>query len=152
MAKKNGNKAEAAPLADAAVDASAATPATQESKASAIGVRGPKGVALTAKITLLTKTNPKRQGSKAYDVFSKYVDGMTVQEFLDAAGDAATPNIVYDTKHGFIAVEGYNVEVLPPKAPRVAKEKVAKAPKEKKVAAAPAPDPDLELETVESEV
>lgn len=150
MAKKNGQKNEA-PLADAAVNVSAAAP-EGAAKATPIGVRGPKGVALTAKITLLTKTNPKRQGSKAYEVFSKYRDGMTVQEFLDEAKEAATPNIVYDTKHGFIAVEGYSVEVLPPKAPRVAKEKGVKAsPKEKKAAAAPAPDPDLELETVETE-
>jgi len=131
-------------LAAAAVDVAPAV--------KTIGVKGPKGAALDAKITVLAATNPKRPNTKAFDVFSKYVDGMTVQAFMDAAGSEATPNMVYDAKHGFIAIEGYVVEVLPPKAPRVAKEKVAKAPKAKaeKLPAAPV-DEQLARETVEEE-
>jgi len=137
-------------LAESAVQ----TPAKPEvEKKSAIGVRGPKGVALTARITVLAAANPKRALSKAHAVFSKYVTGMTVQEFLDAAGEEATPNIVYDTKHGYISVEGYNVEVLPPKAPRTPKEpKAAKAPKVKAEKVAKVVDEELARETVEEEV
>lgn len=140
-------------IADAAVAADAST--AGETKAKLIGVKGPKGVSLDAKITLLSAVNPKREGSKAHAIFAKYVDGMTVQEFLDAGGEEATANIVYDTKHGFIAVEGYKVEVLPPKVPRVPKEKVAKAPKAPKAAKEKLPpavkDESLERETEETE-
>lgn len=129
----------------ASTPVAADAPATLEKpKAPAIGQRGPKGVPLTATITLLAAQNPKRPGSKAFAVFSKYVDGMTVQQFIDAAGDAATPNIVYDAAHGFISVEGYD--------PKMAEKKVRepKAPKEKKSKkAAAAEDPaesDLEAQ------
>lgn len=139
-------------LADAAVAADASTAVAGDAKPKTVGVRGPKGVELTAKITVLAGTNPKRAGTKAFDIFSKYVDGMSVSEFLAAAGEEATPNIVYDAKHGFIAVEGYKVEVLPKKEPRVAKEKVAKAPKVKaeKLPLVPV-DTELARETVEEE-
>ena len=142
-------------VADAAVDASAPVAAAAEPKAKVVGVRGPKGVALTAKITILAAGNPKRAGTRSHAEFAQYVDGMTVQAFLDAVGERATAHIVYDTKHGFIAVEGYNVEVLPPKAPRVAKEKVAKAPKAPKAPkeklAPVAKDEALDRETEETE-
>lgn len=151
MAKKHPKT----PIADAAVDTSAASTetTTEAVKKPAIGVRGPKGVALTAKITVLAATNPKRLGSKSHVMFDKYVNGMTIQEWIDVAGDFATPAIVYDTKHGFISVEGYVVEVLPPKAPREPKApKAAKAPKVKaeKVDAPPA-DEELQRETEETE-
>lgn len=149
MAKKHPKT----PVADAAPapESAEGTPAFVPKKF-AIGVRGPKGVALTAKITVLAATNPKRPNSKSYTMFDKYVSGMTIQEWIDVAGDFATPAIVYDTKHGFISVEGYTPEVLPPKAPRVAKEKVAKTPKVKAEKVAPAPvDEALARETEETE-
>ena len=96
------------------------TEATGEAKTTG---RGPKGVPDSAKITLLAKSNPKREGSKAHARFAKYVDGMTVAQALDAG--VITPDLVYDTKHGFISIEGYSVPggVLPPKEPKVAKPK-----------------------------
>lgn len=152
MAKKESKTPATETLAAGAVaaDASTAAAPAADAKAKTVGVRGPKGVALDAKITVLSASNPKRQGTKAFDVFAKYVDGMTVQAFLDAAGEEATPNIVYDTKHGFIAVEGYKVEVLPKKEPRVAKPKAEKKAKAEKLPAASV-DTALERETEETE-
>jgi hypothetical protein len=126
MSKKHVKLAVASTPAQA--DAPVAVTATATTK---IGVKGPKGVALDATITVLSSKNPKRPESKAHAVFAKYADGMTVQEFLDAAGEAATPNLVYDVAHGFIAIAGYDPKmvVLKVRAAKVAKE--TKAKKEK---------------------
>lgn len=127
-----------------------ATPAVKP-----IGVKGPKGAELTARITILAATNPKRPNTKAFDVFAKYRTGMSVSEFMTDAGSEATPNMVYDVKHGFIEIEGYTVAVLPAKVPRVVKEKADKTPKTPKVKAEKLPpvevDEQLALETVEEE-
>jgi hypothetical protein len=94
--------------------------------------RGPRGTVETAVISLLVDANPKRAGSKAEAVFSNYRSGMTIAEFCDAVGKEATPNLVYDAAHGFIAIEGYDPEqvVKKEKAPKA--EKAAKAPRAKK--------------------
>jgi hypothetical protein len=145
------------------VSASSTPVAADAPQASTVGVRGPKGVSLDAKILVLAAGNPKREGSKAHAVFAKYHDGMTVQEFLDSAGAEATPNLVYDAGHGFISIDGYTptkvfvAKVKEPKAPVEAaapkpkKEKVAKAAKPKKtVEAAPvAPDLVVAEETID---
>ena len=88
--------------------------------------RGPRGVTETAKITLLAKSNPKRPNSKAFAAFSNYVDGMTVKEFADKAGEIATVALVYDAKHGFISIEGYDPGELVQPKPRTKKEKAPK--------------------------
>ncbi len=106
----------------AATPAGATTPAAKP-----VATRGPRGVAETAKITLVKAENPKRPGSKAHEAYANYKDQMTVAEFCDAVGKDGTPHLVYDTAHGFITIEGY----VPPKLVPV-KEKVAKAPKEPK--------------------
>jgi len=125
--KKNVSKAEqAAAAAEAAVEQAAAT-----SKS-----RGPRGVAETAVITNVV-ANPKREGSKAQRVFAHYREGMTIAEFCESLKSEglekeATPNLVYDAKHGFIQIEGYNPgEIIQPK-PK--KEPKAKAPKKAKSA------------------
>lgn len=96
--------------------------------------RGPRGTEESAKITLLAKDNPKRAGSKAFAAFANYKDGMTVKEFADAVGKEATGHLVYDAKHGSIAIEGYDpgaIIVPKPKAPPKPKaEKKEKAPKD----------------------
>lgn len=97
--------------------------------------RGPRGTEESAKITVLAKENPKRAGSKAAAVFAQYKDGMTIKEFCDAVGKEATGHLVYDAKHGSIAIEGYDpgaivvAKVKEPKAPKVAKEPKAKKTK-----------------------
>jgi len=52
------------------------------------------------KIKLLTKENPKRAGSKSFDLFKLYKNGMTVAQFKEAGGSAAA--IAWDTDHNFI--------------------------------------------------
>lgn len=56
------------------------------------------------KITILSKTNPKREGSAAHKKFEWYKDGQTVTEFLEAGGSFA--DLRYDLTKGYIAVEG----------------------------------------------
>lgn len=99
--------------------------------------RGPRGTEESATITLLAAANPKRTGSKAAGVFDTYKTGMTVKEFADAVGKEATGHLVYDAKHGFISIAGYDpgaIIVAKPKEPKAPKEpKVPKAKKEKVV-------------------
>lgn len=54
------------------------------------------------KITLVSKENPKREGSAAHDRFELYRKAKTVQQFYDAGGTSA--DVRYDAKHGFIKV------------------------------------------------
>lgn len=107
--------AKTAPAKTAPAKKAAAAPAPEpEVEAAAPRTRGPRGVPETAVISLLVEGNPKREGSKAHAVFSHYEDGQSIAEFCAAleATDAdmvkeATPNLVYDAKHGFISIEGY---------------------------------------------
>lgn len=99
--------------------------------------RGPRGTVETAVITVLVDGNPKRPGSKAAQVFDHYQSGQTIAEFADALaaaglGKEATPNLVYDAKHGFITIDGYDPGEVVVRAPKGAK--APKAKKEKKVA------------------
>lgn len=143
----------------------APTPAAEDAPRAMPLTRGPKGAAMDALITLNVETNPKRPGSKAFDAFSHYRTGMTVQEYLEAAGKAATPNLVYDSSHGFISIEGYEPKEAPkrtpkePKAPKPPKaEKEPKAPKEPKARKAKptiiqaVESPEVESLTVEETV
>lgn len=56
----------------------------------------------TRKITVLTKTNPKREGSKAHGTFSLYAKSKTVADFIKAGGSMA--DIRFDEKAGHIKV------------------------------------------------
>jgi hypothetical protein len=125
--KANMAKKKQVESVETSTSAAADAPAAPKNAPGApVGARGPKGVALDAIISLKVEGNPKRPGSKAHDAFAQYVDGMTVQQFLDAVGQAATPNLVYDAAHGFIAIEGYDPKLV------VKKERAPKAPKEPK--------------------
>ncbi len=69
------------------------------------------GLAKDAVVTVLTQTNPKREGSQAYDRFENYFKlktGATVQDALDAG--LTIGDIRYDFIHGSIKVEGASVE------------------------------------------
>jgi hypothetical protein len=46
--------------------------------------------------------NPKRKGSKSFDKFAKYKDGMTVEQA--AAAGVTGADLSWDTKHGFIKI------------------------------------------------
>ncbi len=113
--------------------ASVSDASSTNENAAATKARGPKGVADTAVITLKVTVNPKREGSKAHGRYAFYKDGMTVGAALDAG--VTTPDLVYDAKHGFITIQGYDAgEIVQPKpkAPKV--EKTAKEPKAPKAA------------------
>lgn len=109
----------------------AETPAVPEAKA-----RGPRGVPETAVIHLLVTANPKREGSKSFERFSGYAEGQTIAQALDAG--VTTPDLVWDAKHGFISIEGYDPgEIVQPKpkaAPKPKAEKKVKAAKVEKTA------------------
>lgn len=95
--------------------------------------RGPKGVPDSAIVHLKVTVNPKREGSKARERFAAYVDGATVGATLDAG--VTTPDLVYDAKHGFISIDGYDPgEIVVPKEkapPKPKAEKTGKAKTEK---------------------
>ena len=109
--------------------------------------RGLKGVPLSATITLLSAQNPKRKGCAAEVRFSLYKTGMTQEEFLDAGG--TTPDMAYDTAHGYISVDGY----IPPKIvePKVRAPKEPKAPKAAKEPKAPKVKKEKSVEQMELE-
>lgn len=54
------------------------------------------------KITLITKDNPKREGSAAFDRFELYKKHKTVAAFYEAGGSSA--DLRYDEKAGHIKV------------------------------------------------
>ena len=53
-------------------------------------------------INLLKKENPKRPGTKCYEHFKLYRDGMTVADYLKVGGTRGDVN--WDVAHGFIKV------------------------------------------------
>ena len=109
------------------------------------GVRGPKGVALTAAITLLVAINPKRPNSKAYGAWARYTEGMSVADFLDAGGTTAA--LVYDSTHGFIAIEGYSPAMVVKEVKEV--KEVKKVKKVEKVEAESELDAVTQEETID---
>lgn len=149
--KKGGKAAEKiAPAVEHEAPATAEAPKTEGAADKAAPVprtRGPRGVEESAVITVRSAANPKREGSKAFQAFSHYVDGMTVGEYCDAMeksglGKEATPNLVYDAGHGFISIAGYsgNGEPKPVKEAKPKAEKKAKAEKTEGDKAAEAAD------------
>jgi hypothetical protein len=54
-------------------------------------------------ITLKVKENPKRDGTKAHEAYSKYKTGMTVGEFIEAGGSMNDVN--WDAKHEYISLK-----------------------------------------------
>lgn len=58
---------------------------------------------LTAKITMLVKDNPKREGTACHKRFALYAKHNTVESFLQAGGK--TGDLNWDSKHGFIKIE-----------------------------------------------
>lgn len=55
-------------------------------------------------ITLLAPANPKRAASASAERFAHYRTGMTVAEYIAAAGDKALADLKYDTEKGFISI------------------------------------------------
>lgn len=57
----------------------------------------------TAKIVVLTKDNPKREGTKAHENFALYSKNKNVGAFLAAGGSRA--DLAWDVKAGFIEIK-----------------------------------------------
>ena len=112
---------------------------TEPTVEKAVASRGPKGVPDSALIALKVAANPKREGSKARIRFDFYKEGMTVSEALDAG--ITTPDLVYDSKHGLISIDGYTPPggVTPFKEKAEAKPKVERTAKGGKVKAEKSP-------------
>ena len=106
FAKKTDSKTEdKAVKADKPAKAAKSTkPAKAEKKAPAKKEKAEKAEKGpdTRKLTLVTKENPKREGSKAAATYELYKKAKTVQDFLDAGGSKA--DIAYDVKAGHIKV------------------------------------------------
>lgn len=110
MARKNKN----APTEEAQAPAAEKTEGSNLPAAQ----RGPKGVPLTATISFgsdkdgkqysATEHNPKKEGSKTRARFALYMEGMTIEQALDAR--ITTADLVYDKQHGFISFADAVVE------------------------------------------
>jgi len=141
MAKKP--KTVEAPVIETPVVAE--TPATPKT-------RGPRGVSDGAIVTVLVE-NPKRGGSKAHSIFSCYATGLSVADIFAAAKEAGfdeayvTPCLVWDAKHGFITIEGYDPGAIVER--KVREPKAPKAPKAKKAKAEAPADAEVEAAAVE---
>lgn len=96
--------ASAVPPAKPIKHAPAGAPTKPEKTARAPKVKGEPSARLkldlTAKITVVSKENPKREGSGANKRFALYKTGMTVGEFLKAGG--IPPDVHWDSKQNFI--------------------------------------------------
>jgi hypothetical protein len=53
-------------------------------------------------ISLRVESNPKRKGSKSFDRFAHYKNGMTVEQAIKAG--VLFADLKWDSEHGFIAV------------------------------------------------
>lgn len=155
MSKKQPAKAK---MDTSALSAAVSGKLPDATKTPSVGIKGPKGVPLTAHVTLIATTNPKRAGTAAYERFAKY-ENATISFLLDSG--ITTPDLVYDAAHGYITIEGYTPtktfvrKERPVKAPKADKApKTAKTAKGGKVKAAPNPEAaavaaDLEAATNE---
>lgn len=64
--------------------------------------RGSPSFPADGKISLRVESNPKRKGSKSYDRFAHYKNGMTVEASVKAG--VLYADLKWDSEHGFIAV------------------------------------------------
>lgn len=55
-------------------------------------------------IQVLVEANPKREGTKSYERFAIYADGMSTEEFKRLGGRAK--DLKWDERHGFIQLIG----------------------------------------------
>ena len=60
----------------------------------------PKRVPVTAKVTVVARTNPKQRGTKAHRYFTKYRSGQTVGSILSKG--VPRKDLNYNLAHGFI--------------------------------------------------
>lgn len=56
------------------------------------------------RIVYVSPTNPKREGTASHARFALYVEGMSIDEFVQAGGTIA--DVKWDSERGFIKIEG----------------------------------------------
>lgn len=86
------------------------------------------GVTQEAALTVLVDSNPKREGSSAYDRFEGYLADPAPATVAEAIANGLTMgDIKYDLIHGSIEVEGASVEEyeITPRGPRDTEAEVA---------------------------
>jgi membrane protein involved in colicin uptake len=92
--------------------------------------RGSPSFPADGKISLRVESNPKRKGSKSYDRFAHYKNGITVEAAVKAG--VLYADLKWDSEHGFIAVNETPEQRKAWEADQKAKVEVkAKADKEK---------------------
>lgn len=100
-----------------------------------------------AALTWFVSTNPRSKGRGTYDRFEKYIGADTVAAYMAAGGTLG--DLRWDLRSGYLAIEG--VELGGEVATRVVKEKVAKAPRAKKVKTEEEVAAESELDAVTAE-
>lgn len=98
-------------------------------------------------LTWFVTTNPRSKGRATYDRFEAYLGTATVAEYMAAGGTLG--DLRWDLRSGYLAIEG--VELGGEVATRVVKEKVAKAPKAKKLKTEEEVAAESELDAVTAE-
>jgi len=102
------------------------------------GPRDSKYYNLDDKIKVLAKENPKKAGSKTYDRWNNYKDGMTVREVMEKG--TTQEDLIYDWRHEFISIQHVRPRQapLPPAPPKKVRAKKSKDEKAGETAGASA--------------
>lgn len=119
MARKKTENADIVETADVEVKARTAKKVT--------------GVSKDAKLTVLAESNPKRSGSDSFNRFEGYLTTPPPQTVEEALANGLTMgDIKYDIIHGFISVEGADVEeyTVNPRGPRSKSDELEEAEEE----------------------
>lgn len=89
--------------------------------------RGSPNFPLDGKISMRVESNPKRKGSKSFDRFAHYKDGMTVEAAIKAG--VLYADLKWDTEHNFIAINETPEQrkAFEAEQAKIAAEKAAKA-------------------------
>ncbi len=78
--------------------------AAKKVKSKSNGASKGKWMSNDATITKLAKDNPKRKGTRGYQLWEKYKNGMTIGAWKEAGKQYAMPYLRWDIAHGLIKV------------------------------------------------
>ena len=103
-AKAATNATDKPVVAKSANDDKAATEKKTKEKSSAEkAARKTLSSLFEKKIKILVTENPKREGTRAYERFAGYKDGLTVKEYVEKGG--AMSAVRYDSAHNYIELQ-----------------------------------------------
>ena len=103
MAAKKSGTSKAKKSGTSKTKKPATAPKKKAAPSAATAKRSNSGFGDEAKITVLVKENPKREGSEAHRRFKLYRTGMTVADYLAKGGTGA--DLTWDTKHRHVSVK-----------------------------------------------